>query len=114
MSDDLGEELSKKEEAELVQLILEEAYYNSYLVVTERMTFDELLTKHTESKEAVLVGHDPDEKVEASFILSMIKHFSSPEQEEYEKCAELLKRLHLLYPETGENKIAPPNQKKKL
>jgi len=110
MADDFMNEgpldgLSEREQEQMAQLILEEAYYNSYLVVTERMTFDELVDEYGEDKGVALVAHDPDEEIEEAFIISMIEHFSSPEQEEYEKCAELVKRLNLLYPDTVEKTI---------
>lgn len=110
MEDDFMEEspldgLTEKEQEKMAQLILEEAYYNSYLVVTERMTFEELIDEYAIDKGTALLAHDPDEKIAEGVIVSMIEHFSSPEQEEYEKCAELVKRLNLLYPDTVEKLI---------
>lgn len=96
------ENLSKEIMGMLADDIVDEAYYNSYLVITERVTFEELADGDNKT---LLVAHDPDEGIKQDLLVSMIKYYSSPDKEEYEKCGELLKRLHLLYPETEGKQI---------
>ena len=96
------ENLSKEIISMMADDIVDEAYYNSYLVITERVTFEELIDGDGKT---LIVAHDPDEDIKEDFLVSMIKYYSSPDKEEYEKCGELLKRLHLLYPETEGKQI---------
>jgi len=96
------ENLSREIIGMLADDILDEAYYNSYLVITERMTFQELVD---DDGKTLIVAHDPEKDIEKDLLISMIRHYSSPDKEEYEKCGELLKRLHLLYPETEGKQI---------
>ena len=67
--------------------ILDEAYYNAYLILTNRMTLKELL----ESKgEMVFIPYDPQVPETAEIVIDdIIEYFSSIE--DYEICAELVK-----------------------
>jgi hypothetical protein len=67
--------------------ILDEAYYNAYLIITNRMTLDELITS---KGEITFIPYDPGVPETIELILDdMIDYFSSTE--EYEICAELVK-----------------------
>lgn len=67
--------------------ILEEAYYNSYRIITNKVSFDELMD---EGSYAVLV-HDPDKDITRDVIQDVIDYFAK--YEEYELCAELKQEL---------------------
>lgn len=93
--------LSDSEKLLLEERIIEDAFHNSYLVITERLTFDELLLSYGDGGvSSALMAHDPDTGPRKDTLINMILHYSSPDYEEYEKCAELLEKLHSLYPET--------------
>jgi hypothetical protein len=80
-------ELTEIEEWELERKLLDLAYMNSYLVLTEKATFEDLmLENHAKGKSAVL-AHDPHEGVTIREVNGIINHFI--DLEEYEKCAEL-------------------------
>ena len=67
--------------------LLNEAYYNAYLIATEQTTLNELLKS---SEDLFLVPFDPEVPESLKLILDdVIEYFSN--QEEYEKCAELIK-----------------------
>jgi len=92
--------LTESDQRLIEEQIIEDAFNNSYLIITERLTFDELLDSYNGESGAALMAHDPDEGPEKDVLVNMILHYGSEEYEEYERCAELLKKLHSLYPET--------------
>ena len=66
--------------------ILDEAYRNAFAVATGKMTVAELLSK---SPDMIFLPFDPSDPSTFKLIVNdMIKYFE--ENEEYEKCAELL------------------------
>lgn len=82
--DDL--ELSFSEEAE----VLTAAYENTYLIITNRVSLEELLTDHLDSGEFLFLPFDPGVPHTIDLIIDdVIEHFE--DCEEYEKCAELVK-----------------------
>jgi hypothetical protein len=95
------DELLEIEISMLERQLLEAAYDNAYIVITERMTFEELFEEKLKNDEdALVMAFDPDKGPNMKVIIDMIKHYSNPDYEEYEKCAELLNKLHVLYPES--------------
>ncbi len=66
--------------------ILNEAYFNAYLVVTKRKTVAELLSI---DGEMIFLPFDPEAPETIEMVIDDIIEFFSNE-EEYEKCAELL------------------------
>ena len=93
--------LSDADKILLEERIIEDAFYNSYLVITERCTFAELIETYAAGDaSSALMAHDPDSGPKKDTLINMILHYSSPEYEEYERCAELLVKLHSLFPET--------------
>ncbi len=67
--------------------ILDEAYQNAYLIVTKRKTITELLAT---DGEMVFLPFDPEVPETVIMVIDdVIDYFSK--EEEYEKCAELLK-----------------------
>ena len=66
--------------------ILNEAYFNAYLIVTKRTTVAELLKA---DGEMVFLPFDPEAPETIRMVIDDVIEFFSNE-EEYEKCAELL------------------------
>ena len=84
--DDNEFELNFEEEAE----VLTAAYENTYLIVTKRITLEELLTDHLDSGDFLFLPFDPGVPYTLDLIIDdVIEHFENCE--EYEKCAELVK-----------------------
>tara|TARA_Y100000034_G_scaffold92194_1_gene111345 strand:+ start:935 stop:1297 length:363 start_codon:yes stop_codon:yes gene_type:complete len=80
-------ELTEVEEWELERKLMELAFENSFMVLTERTTFEELMYEnHSVGKSSVL-AHDPHEGVTCDELCNLLYHFE--ELEEYEMCAEL-------------------------
>ena len=93
--------LSDIDKITLQNRIVEDAFYNSYLVITKKTTFDILMEEWNDgSGVTALLAHDPDKGPRKDQLINMIVYYSEDDREEYEKCAELLEKLHELYPET--------------
>lgn len=91
-------ELSEIEQMQLDAVMLETAYNNSYLVLTNQITFEDLLTdKFTKGGEAVM-AFDPTEGPLQEELENMISYYI--EEEAYEKCAKLQKLVNKIYPQT--------------
>lgn len=83
--DDDFEELNFEEEAE----ILSSAYENTYLIVTKRVTIEEVLAAALQTGDFVFLPFDPSNPDTIELIIDdTIAHFE--DCEEYEKCAELV------------------------
>jgi hypothetical protein len=67
--------------------IIDEAYYNAYLIITKRMTLEELIYS---KGEIAFVPYDPGVPETLEFVLDdIIEYFALTE--EYEICSELVK-----------------------
>lgn len=90
--DTLYDGLSELEKAEKNGYLLQMAFNNSYDILTNKITFSELLDITQNSEEGyTALAHDIDEGVSKQDINNMILYFQ--EKEEYEKCAVLHKML---------------------
>jgi len=79
------EELNFEEEAE----ILNAAYENTYLIVTKKVTIEDIMQEALESGDFVFLPFDPSNLHTVELILDdVIAYFE--DCEEYEKCAELV------------------------
>ena len=79
------EELNFEEEAE----ILNAAYENTYLIVTKKVTIEDIMQEALESGDFVFLPFDPSNLHTVELILDdVISYFE--DCEEYEKCAELV------------------------
>lgn len=84
--------ISELEKAERDDYLLQIACNNSYDILTNKITFSELLDSTQNSKDGfTALAHDIDEGVSKKDIDGMILYFQ--EREEYEKCAVLHKML---------------------
>ena len=100
--DNSGEEnkngLTEIEQMQLDAVMLETAYNNSYLVLTNQITFEDLLTdRFTKGGEAIM-AFDPTEGPLQEELENMISFYI--EEEAYEKCAKLQKLVNKIYPQT--------------
>lgn len=90
--------LTEIEQMQLDAVMLDTAYNNSYLVLTNQITFEDLLTERfTKGGEAVM-AFDPTEGPLQEELENMISYYI--EEEAYEKCAKLQKLINKIYPQT--------------
>ena len=89
---DFLSDLPEGERIEMEQKMMDMAFENSYKIVTERLTFEELVGRSTakDSTHTILI-YDPTEGFDNDVLEDLIWHFE--DREEYEKCAELKKLL---------------------
>jgi hypothetical protein len=90
---DFLSDLPMGERIEMENMIMDQAFENSYKIITKKMTFEELAKKKTlPSLEAhTILVYDPTEEPDTEVIEDLILHFE--DREEYEKCAELKRIL---------------------
>jgi|TARA_R100000084_G_scaffold109297_1_gene75477 hypothetical protein len=88
--------MRKIEEAEKNSILLEKAFNNAYLVLTEAVTFETLLRNSYRNGDNAIMAFDPERGPKKYELENMIIHFT--EQEEYEKCAVIRDMLKDLYP----------------
>jgi len=98
--DNHGEDngLTEIEQMQLDAILLETAYENSYLVLTNQITFEDLLGKKFKHGHEAVMAFDPDNGPRLEELENMIAFYV--ELEEYERCARIRDVLHRLYPET--------------
>lgn len=86
--ENLWDSLGDIEKAEVAEKMLEKAYDNSFKIITEELTFDELLDNDIANNvEYTVVMHDVETGFNKETIEAMIDWYV--ESEEYEKCATL-------------------------
>tara|TARA_R100000773_G_C4149074_1_gene72008 strand:- start:242 stop:571 length:330 start_codon:yes stop_codon:yes gene_type:complete len=85
------------EEMQKEQELLENAYNNSYLMLTNKVTMDYVLDA-SESEYGFVMAHNSHMGPTKIELENMILFFI--ETEEYEKCADLKKMLNRKYPES--------------
>ena len=85
------------EEMQKEQELLENAYNNSYLMLTNRVTMDYVLNA-SETEFGFVMAHNSHMGPTKVELENMILFFI--ETEEYEKCADLKKMLNRRYPES--------------
>ena len=85
--------LTEGERIEMENMIMEQAFENSYKIITKKMTFEDLAekTKKLSSSSHTILVFDPTEDPDKEVIEDLIWHFE--DRAEYEKCAELKKIL---------------------
>lgn len=85
------------EEMQEEQELLENAYFNSYLYLTNKVDMDYVL-EASDSKFGFVLAHNTHLGPSQMELENMILHFI--ESEEYEKCADLKKIMNREYPES--------------
>ena len=85
LNDPIGrfENLNETEKYNAEQMLLSRAFQNSFLLITKKKTFDEMLING--SDEGAILAHDPTSGMTKYELENMMDYFI--EEEEYEKCA---------------------------
>ena len=84
-------EMTLSEKLAYEERVVSEAFNNSYLIITNRKKFEDLLPlphERTEDKMMAITAHNPEEDPDIDTLDNMIYYYE--DFEEYEKCAELL------------------------
>ena len=79
--------LTLQQKLALEDLIVETAFNNSFLVITGRKKFEDLLDMKTVDGSSAVMAHTPDEEMSLDTLENMMAYFV--DTEEYEKCAEI-------------------------
>jgi hypothetical protein len=66
---------------------IEKAFYSSYRILTNKISFEELLDEDDNKGSPTLLAHDPEKNITVGVIQDLIDYFV--DLEEYELCAEL-------------------------
>ena len=77
------EDLNEYEQSILEQELLSRAFRNSYNLITERKTINDIV----QSTGGLLIAHDPSKDLKTLELSNMMAFFV--EEEEYEKCSEI-------------------------
>jgi hypothetical protein len=93
-SDDI---MSKIQQKQLDDIMLEQAYNNAWLILSEQATFEDLVQRKFKTGKEFIMCFDPDEGPTQNELENMIEYYV--EIEEYEKCAKLRNVLLRIYPE---------------
>jgi len=83
--------LSEIEQMQAEAVMLDNAFNNSYLILTNQITFSQLLGSRFDTGEEAITAHDPETGPKRDELLNMIDHYV--ELEEYERCAKIKKIL---------------------
>tara|TARA_Y100001938_G_scaffold130514_1_gene186560 strand:- start:3426 stop:3734 length:309 start_codon:yes stop_codon:yes gene_type:complete len=81
-------EMSIEEKMEYENYIVEQAFENSYLILTKKNSFEDLLGKQTKYGIKAIMIYNPEEDPDEDVYDDMIHYYE--DLEEYERCAELL------------------------
>jgi len=92
--------LSEGDKSSIEDEIIDEAFYTSYLFITQDLDFEDLLKDIDGKSSPIVLAHDPNEGFNKDVIIAVIKYYSEEPREDYDKCIELRKVLHEVYPET--------------
>ncbi|MDA1284677.1 MAG: hypothetical protein O3C61_07100 [Proteobacteria bacterium] len=75
------DKLTEVQQLEAEQLIMDKAFRNSFLIVSKKKTFNQVM----KSKDGIILAHDPHLGITEYEVENMMQYFS--DEEEYEKCA---------------------------
>lgn len=92
------DELTEMEQMQLDAVMLDTAYNNSYLVLTNQITFEDLLSDRFSSGGEAVMAFDPTEGPLQEELENMISYYV--QEEAYEKCAKLQVLINKFYPQT--------------
>ena len=88
--------MGKIQQKQLDDILLDQAYNNSWLILSGQITFEELLENDFKSGKEFILSFDPDNGPKEEELENMIEYYIDIEQ--YEKCAKLQKILNKTYP----------------
>tara|TARA_R100001129_G_scaffold186601_1_gene179142 strand:+ start:2311 stop:2616 length:306 start_codon:yes stop_codon:yes gene_type:complete len=87
-NEDHNSDMTIEEKMEYENYIVDQAFENSYQVLTSRSTFEDLLDKKTKYGVKAIMIYDPTEDPDEDIYDDIIYYYE--DLEEYERCAELL------------------------
>ena len=87
-NEDHNSDMTIEEKMEYENYIVDQAFENSYQVLTSRSTFEDLLDKKTKYGVKAIMIYDPTEDPDEDIYDDIIVYYE--DLEEYERCAELL------------------------
>lgn len=79
--------LSYSEQRELEDMIVDTAFRNSFLVITKKKKFEDILNAKIKNGISAILAHQPEEEASLSTLENMMAYFV--DTEEYEKCSEI-------------------------
>ena len=88
-NEDPSEKMSLEEKAEYENYIVEQAFENSYKVLTRKTSFEDLLDVNEKYGIKAVMIFDPHSGADEDVYNDVIHYYE--DLDEYEKCAELLK-----------------------
>jgi hypothetical protein len=94
-NEELDEGLSDIEQMKAEAIMLDTAFNNSYLILTNQITFSELLSRRFDTGEDAITAHDPEVGPKKDELLNMLDYYV--ELEEYERCAKIKQILDQNY-----------------
>lgn len=93
--------MTEAEKIELERQILSSAYDNSFQVLTDEISFDELLDSRDKYGMSALLAYDPTLGIREHELHSMIEFYIELDEPEYYlRCARLKEILNEKYPKT--------------
>ena len=87
-NEDHNSDMTIEEKMEYENYIVDQAFENSYQVLTSKSTFEDLLDKKTKYGVKAIMIYDPTEDPDEDIYDDIIYYYE--DLEEYERCAELL------------------------
>jgi len=88
--------LDEIKQLELEELLVEEAFDNSYRLLIESISFEDLLGSNTKRDISTLLIYDPDEGPELDELEAMLDYYI--DDEEYERCAKIRDIIDEMFP----------------
>lgn len=92
--------LNDAERIQIEMAMLDIAYENAYALLTEQMTFEDLMAESSKYGYHGIMAYDPVDGPTREDLENMIEYYiDMDETEMYLRCAELKKILHEKFPE---------------
>jgi|TARA_R100000781_G_C4069058_1_gene123834 hypothetical protein len=88
-NEESSEKMSLEEKIEYENYIVEQAFENSYMVLTKKASFEDLLDVNDKYGLKAIMIYNPSDEPDEDVYNDTIYYYE--DLEEYEKCAELLK-----------------------
>ena len=94
------EQLSDVEKMELERMMIDVAYDNSYMVLTNKVAFEDLLDEKHDVGISTLMAYDPNRGIKREELENIISYYIDIDKTEYYlRCAELKRILDETFPD---------------
>jgi|TARA_R110000787_G_scaffold32722_6_gene86469 hypothetical protein len=94
--------LQEIKQRQIDQEILADAFSNSYRILTNEMTFNDMLDDKFSENLTTVLAFDPEEGPMLYELENMLYYYA--DTEEYERCAKIRDIMHETFPDTKLNK----------